>query len=410
MTSTSRDNSRRQVSGIGRIKPRVAIVGAGIVGLAHAWAAARRGWQVLLFERHPHAVGASIRNFGMVWPIGQPSGPLHDAALESRRLWQSLVEQAGLWSSACGSLHVAYRPDEWAVLTEFASLAPSMGFDCRLLSPDEVTALSPAARAEGLLGGLMSDTEMCVDPREIIRSVPHWLRDSFGVELHFGVPIERVGRRCVASSDGDRWEVDQIVVAAGADARLLYPDLLDQAGFRTCKLQMLRTVPQAGGWRIGPMLAGGLTLRHYAAFGVCRSLDALKQRIAAETPELNRYGVHVMASQNGLGEVILGDSHEYGAEVTPFDKTCIDELILRELRRMIDLPDWTIGERWHGVYPVAPDTVQFVAEPEPQVHLAIASGGCGMTMSFGLAERQWSGWHGALTERDGVSVGAGVTA
>jgi phytoene dehydrogenase-like protein len=40
------------------------IVGAGIVGLAHARALCLRGYQVQVFERHP-AAGASIRNFGL---------------------------------------------------------------------------------------------------------------------------------------------------------------------------------------------------------------------------------------------------------------------------------------------------------------------------------------------------------
>jgi FAD dependent oxidoreductase TIGR03364 len=382
----------RRTAPPGRLK--LAVVGGGIVGLAHAWAAARRGWHVRLFERHDRAQGASIRNFGMVWPIGQPNGPLHRSAMHSRALWQELSRETGLWSRPCGSLHLAYREDELAVLEEFARLAPALGYDCELLSAQDIASRSPAARREGLLGGLWSASEMCVDPREIIANMPSWLRDRYGVELHYGVPVSRVARHEVTLADGEHWNVDQIVVATGADLRMLYPEYYAAAGFRRCKLQMMRTPPQPHGWMLGPMLAGGLTLRHYAAFGVCKSLAALKDRVAAEAPELNRYGIHVMASQNGRGEVVLGDSHEYGDDVAPFDKAEIDELILRELRRMIDLPDWTIQERWHGIYPTAPDTVQYVAEPESSVHIAIASGGCGMTMSFGLADQQWSSWHG----------------
>ena len=97
-----------------------------------------------------------------------------------------------------------------------------------------------------------------------------------------------------------------------------------------------------------------------------------------------------MAAQNGCGEVVLGDSHEYGADVSPFDKICIDDVILAELRRMMNLPDWTIAERWHGVYPQIPGNIEYVREAEPGVTIAIASGGCGMTMSFGLADTLWA--------------------
>ena len=377
-------------------RPRVAVIGAGIVGLAHAWAAVRRGWHVLLFERDRHAQGASVRNFGMVWPIGQSHGPLHSTALESRLLWLKLVQETGFWSKRCGSLHLAYRPDELAVLSEFDRLAPSLGIECDLLDATTVVARSPAACPDGLLGGLASDTEMCVDPREIISRMPWWLHEVHGVELHFGAPIDRIGTGVVAAADGALWNVDRVVVAAGADFRLLYPDLYLQAGFRRCKLQMMRTVPQPGGWELGPMLAGGLTLRHYQAFRVCQTLAYLERRIENESPELNRYGIHVMASQNGCGEVILGDSHEYDEQITPFDKALIDELIFREIRRIANLPDWTIQQRWHGIYPVAPNGIEFVAEPEANVHLAIASGGCGMTMSFGLAEEKWLAWHGPV--------------
>jgi FAD dependent oxidoreductase TIGR03364 len=375
-------------------RPRVAIVGAGIVGLAHAWCAARRGWEVLVFERNRRACGASIRNFGMVWPIGQPDGPLHRSALRSRGLWREFTREAGLWAMECGSLHLAYHQDEWDVISEFAGQVASSDFECELVPPEDACRRSPAVRADGLLGALWSPTEICVDPREVISRMPAWLRERFGVQLHFDVTIDRVGSGRVSASTGDWWPADRVIIAAGSEFNGLYPDLFASAGFRRCKLQMMRTRSQQPTWKLGPMLAGGLTLRHYEAFKDCPSLAALKRRVAQETPELDRYGIHVMAAQNGLGEIILGDSHEYDDDITPFDKAEVDELILRELRRMIELPDWTIAERWHGIYPKAPGTIQFNAETEPGVHVAIASGGCGMTMSFGLADQQWAAWEG----------------
>lgn len=347
---------------------------------------------MLLFEKSPQAYGASVRNFGMIWPIGQPNGPAHRAALRSRDLWLEVLAESGLSGRSCGSLHVAHREDELAVLVEFARSAPELGFRCELLSAAETVARSAAVRHNGLLGGLWSATEVVVDPREIVARLPGVLRDRYGVELHYATPIDRVTGRWVASPNGDRWAVDRVVVAAGDDVRLLFPESFKAAGFRRCKLQMLRTVPQPDGWNLGPMIAGGLTLRHYEAFRVCPSLAALKHRIAEETPELDRFGIHVMAAQNDDGEVVVGDSHEYGDDISPFDKIEIDELILRELRKIIDLPDWTIAQRWHGVYAKAPEIVQYVDEPEPNVQLAISSGGAGMTLSFGLADVSWTRW------------------
>jgi D-hydroxyproline dehydrogenase subunit beta len=374
-------------------RERVAVIGAGIVGLAHAWSAARRGHEVMLFERDPHARGASIRNFGMIWPIGQQHGRNYETALRSRALWLEFLESASVWHRECGSLHLAYRDDELAVLTEFADVAGDLGYACRMISPAEVARMSPAARRDPL-GALWSDTEVGVDPRQVIATLPRWLAEQYGVRLHFGTAIERVAMPWVAAADGERWQVDRVIVATGADVRMLFPQVLQQSGFRQCKLQMLRTVRQPSRWQFGPMLAGGLTLRHYPTFGVCKSLEALKQRIAAEAPELDHYGIHVMGCQNGQGEIVLGDSHEYDQAIEPFDKAIIDELILRELRQLIDLPDWTIGERWHGIYAQLPGKLQFVHEVEPGVTIITGAGGCGMTMSFGLADE--------TLEREGV--------
>ena len=138
-----------------------------------------------------------------------------------------------------------------------------------------------------------------------------------------------------------------------------------------------------------PHIASGLTLRHYTSFNACPSIDLLKQRIKTESPELDQFGIHVMASQFQSGEVILGDSHEYGKDISPFDKIEIDELMIRELKQVIRLNDWTVKEKWHGIYAKHPDLPVYEEEINPTVALFVGTGGAGMTMSFGLADNYW---------------------
>ena len=97
--------------------PKTAIViGAGIVGLATARALAMRNYKVTVIERSGKAVGASIRNFGMIWPIGQPDGTLYERAILSRSIWKELCDEAKIWYEEAGSLHVVYQKDEWQLL------------------------------------------------------------------------------------------------------------------------------------------------------------------------------------------------------------------------------------------------------------------------------------------------------
>jgi len=371
----------------------VCIVGGGIFGLAHAWLAAEHGWQVSVFERGRKAEGASIRNFGMVWPIGQIAGEPLAVAQASRRRWLRVATEAGIRAESVGSIHVARRDDEWGVIREFAERGPDLGYDVRLLSADEVHERSPAV-VTGIIGGLWSETEVAVDPPAAIAGMTACLDKHHGVAFHFGTAVVAVESDRLRTADGREWPCDRVVVCSGADFASLFPEVfaLSQAdGLIRCKLQMLATAVQPGGFRIGPHLASGLTLRHYRSFEICPSLTALRQRVATETPELDRFGIHVMASQDSAGRVILGDSHEYGDAVEPFDSAEIETLILRELNHLIELPAPIIERRWHGVYAKFAPALQLAVEPLPEVWIRTAAGGAGMTLSFGLAERDWSG-------------------
>ena len=367
----------------------VAVVGGGIVGLAFAWEAAARGKSVVLFDRTARARGASVRNFGMIWPIGQNPGTDYNRALRGRARWLELKARAGVWVEECGSLHAVYQGDEDEVLREFAAAAPGLGISCEYLAPKEAAGRFPAVNPEGLKGALYSPTELAVNPPEAIARVPHFLAETFGVQLRFETTVTAIDMPTVRTAGGETWRAERVFVCSGTDFETLFPDVFLGTGIRRCKLQMMRTRPQPNGWRLGAHLAGGLTLCHYKSFEVCKSLAALKARVAATMPDYVRLGIHVMASQNDRGEVVIGDSHEYDADISPFDKPQIDELVLTYLRGMLRLPDWQLAARWHGVYAKHPTKALVTAEPQPGCVIAVSPGGTGMTMSFGLAADWW---------------------
>ena len=283
-------------------------------------------------------------------------------------------------------MHLAYHEDEAQVLREYADLSNAAGEPVEVLSATQVGSRTQAVKRTGLQAALWSPRETCVDPRAVIAKLPAWLEQHHGVRFHFGSAVTAIDLPRVHAG-GKTWQANRVWVCSGSDFATLYPDQLAASGMTLCKLQMMRTGPMTGGWRLGPMLAAGLTLRHYASFRDCPTLAALKERIARESPWYDRHGIHVLVSQNATGELTLGDSHEYGHEIDPFDKTEIDDRILGYLRTFLDAPEFQVATRWHGVYAKHPDQAAVVVHPAAGVCVTTGVGGAGMTLSFGLAER-----------------------
>ena len=366
-------------------KVDVIVVGAGIVGLAHTLAAARRGFKVALFERTSPAVGASIRNFGQVWPVGK-SGGLFQRAMKSREIWLEASRGADFFCLENGSLHLAYQDDEMAVLNDLYAQVPEVREFGQLLTPEQVFDKSQAVKLEGLKGALWSTTELNVDPRQAIRAIPGWLARTYGVELHFGTLVRGINLPNVETTAGT-WQAERVYVCSGADFETLYPQQYAESGLIRCKLQMMRTVTQPDNWKLGPNLCAGLSLYQYThTFAHLSSFTALKQRIETEMPFYVQYGIHLLVSQTALGEITIGDSHEYAMTFDPFDREDINRAIMDYLHTFAQLPSFEIAERWHGIYPLVKGQREIVIHPEPGVTIVNGLGGSGMTLSFGLAE------------------------
>jgi FAD dependent oxidoreductase TIGR03364 len=363
----------------------VAVVGAGIIGLATAFHAARAGLKTAVFERNVRATGASIRNFGMIWPIGQPAGEMRTIALRSREIWLEVLHSARIWHRKSGSLHLAYAEDELGVLEEFVQGAPAWGYDCEILSPTETISKSPVIRREGLMGAMWSPSELCVFPRQVVRELPTFLA-SLGVDFYFETAVTQVETGRILAG-GKEWGADQTFICSGDDFESLFPQHFKQSGLTRSKLQMMRAKPKKAPLDIGTHLCAGLTLGHYANFRQCDRLPKLLERFESDYPLQQKWGIHLLVSQHEDGLLTIGDSHEYGLEVTPFLREEIDRLILEYLDTFLPIDEIEICERWHGVYAKHPTKSYIIDDVEPNVKLVTGVGGAGMTLSFGLTER-----------------------
>jgi FAD dependent oxidoreductase TIGR03364 len=368
-------------------KVDVAIVGAGILGLAHAYFAAKRGRSVVVFERTPRAQGASVRNFGMIWPIGQKAGVVHQMATRSRQIWNEILDASRLQYRPTGSLHVVYHQDEADVAREFVERAPALGYTCTWLSPAGILTKSTSVNSKGLLGGIWSPTELTVDPRQILARLPAFLAEKFGVQFRFGTAVRSIDLPNIEAGS-ETWQATNAVVCGGDDFETLFSESFAASGIDRCKLQMMRTAPQTNGWELGPALAAGLTLRFYPAFEICTAtLPKYKERVARELADYDHFAIHTLVSQTADGALTLGDSHEYGLAVDIFNKTEIDELVMKNVREFLVAPDLSIAQRWYGVYAKHSDKAWVAIDAAPGVRIVTAVGGSGMTLSFGLAEQ-----------------------
>jgi FAD dependent oxidoreductase TIGR03364 len=362
------------------------VVGAGILGMATARALALKGYKVTILEKSQQSLGASIRNFGMLWPIGQPDGHLYDRAIRSREIWKEYLKNAKIPFDPCGSIHLAYDNEEQNVVEELYEHFLKSQRPVALLSPESIQKKFKGINGENLKSGLYSSDETIIDPREGIKHLPTYLKNYYNIDIVWGTAVTNVTTNTVWSFK-TKYNADVICICSGADFETLYPAKFKELPIIKTKLQMMRFVPNDANYRIGTSVCGGLSLLHYKSFTASKSLDILKNKIENELPEYLKWGIHVMVSQNDKGELTVGDSHEYGLDFEPFDNQFINDLVLKYLRKLMHIDNWTLQQSWNGVYPKMTngDTDLFL-KVEPGVFIINGIGGNGMTLSFGFAE------------------------
>ena len=222
----------------------VMVVGAGIVGLAHAWAAARRGLRVVVVERDHRCVGASIRNFGFITVSGQPAGETWRRARASRDHWADVAAQAGIPIVQRGLWLLARRPLAQAVLEAF--MATDMAEGNELYTRGRGGGASmPMLRTDGACAAMYSPHELRVESRHAIPRLAAWLSQRWGVRFHFGEAVLEVKAPRVRTA-ARMLEAERVVICPGTELQGVGRGALERHALKLTRLQMLRVRPEPG--------------------------------------------------------------------------------------------------------------------------------------------------------------------
>jgi len=359
----------------------VAVVGAGILGLAHAWAAARLGKRVVVFDREAAAIGASIRNFGFITVTGQERGATWRRARRSRDLWTRLGADAGVDSRHNGLILTLRHPEAVAVARAF--LATEMGEGCEVWDTRDLARRAPEVCAGAALGALFSPHELRVESRDAIPRLAAWLETRHGVAFMRRTAVLSVEPPVIETSRGPV-EAGAAIVCPGDDLTSLFPAAIAARDVTRCALSMLRLADP--GFRLPAAIMSDLGLTRYLGYAALPEATALRARLEATSAEALAHGVHLIAVQSADGSLVVGDSHHYADAPLPFMAARTEALILEEFAAATGVRPPPVIERWTGTYASAPGLAMFAESPAPDVRLVMVTSGAGASTAFAIAE------------------------
>lgn len=206
-------------------------VGGGVIGLSAAWAAAKAGLSVRLFDPTPGR-GASWAAAGMLAPVSE-------AAYGEEDLVGLLVAAADAWAPfaveltettgqdidyrQCGTVTVALDASDRAAIDELAAFRRSIGLEANPLSASAARQLVPAL-APAIRGGALVPGDHQVNNRRLVDALAHACA-SAGVEIVRARVDALVrtpaGAACGVDAAGTRTDAGSVVLCMGWETSAL---------------------------------------------------------------------------------------------------------------------------------------------------------------------------------------------
>lgn len=369
------------------------VIGGGILGTFHAYHALKLGKTVLQLEKDNYPVGATVRNFGQVIPSGM-TGEWFEYGIRSLRIYQDIQAEFNISVRQNGSVYIGSDDDEVMLLHELKAHYDILGYNQTLMNQKQILENYSSVKASYAKEALFFGDEISVEPAQMIYRLQEYMQQKFEQYTlqHNSPAIDCTPNGngvIVKISNGRTFFAEKTIICNGYEFKLLFPDVFKESGQVISKLQMMRTAPINPKGLQGNVLTG-LTIRRYESFEeYCPSFKNVK------TPdhylELREMGIHMLFKTAVDGSIIIGDSHEY-ADVNSLDNlgfninSHINELMLAEAERIVDLDVRKMASTWAGYYPQHPDKHILEYDFEDCIHIRTCIGGKGMTAGAGYSE------------------------
>jgi glycine oxidase len=211
--------------------PKVAIIGAGVVGLGIAWRLAARGAQVEVFDRNAAGSGASHAAAGMLAACAEAE-PGEEALValgrESQTRWPNfaaeLMDASGVDVElrAEGTLLVALTADDQARLHHHLVFQQQLGLPLTWISAAETRRREPHLAGK-LAGAVWSPQDHQVENRQLAAGL-RIAAERAGATIREHAEVQEISindQRAdgVILADGSKVEAETVVLAAGAWSR-----------------------------------------------------------------------------------------------------------------------------------------------------------------------------------------------
>ncbi len=319
---------------------RVAVVGAGVIGLSIALELRARGAEVAVYDRGVEVgAGVTIRAAGMLgaafeWAAEDEQRSLAALARHSGMLWPDFaarVERLGggpVEYSKEGALVIARTASETEWLETLAAACQARGLPVSRLTTAQLTQREPAFTGQAR-GALLLPDDRQVDPALLLQRLGAALSRS-GVALKFGRHVERiVGGQQFLMPDGERF--DRVVLATG-----------------------IQNIPAFVGPRGAPLPTGVAT-----PIPVKGQMLALAPVAGGPRHVIHTRDVYIAPKSRWT---LVGSTVERGRADTEVDPAAIARLRAKAAELAGVLADAPEVSAWAGVRPTTPDDAPMIGQ------------------------------------------------